>query len=196
MHTAIELPAGRFSLLIAPDRALEYLLDPVASLAWRGPLLILDGGNSFNVYQVARHIERRRPAWASHLASHPASQQAGQETGLDSILANIQVARAFTCYQVVALLSSTPATPAPTLVLDMLATFADETVPFGERRRLLSACLLELHRLSRLAPLGVSARLPRVEKPETSKLLASLEDAADQVYRYELPAVPTQPRLF
>ncbi len=188
MHTAIELPAGRFSLLIAPDRALEYLLDPVASLAWRGPLLILDGGNSFNVYQVARHVERRRPAWAR--------QQAGRETGLDSILANIQVARAFTCYQVVALLSSTPATSAPTLVLDMLATFADETVPFGERRRLLSACLLELHRLSRLAPLGVSARLPRVEKPESAKLLASLEDAADQVYRYELPAVPTQPRLF
>jgi hypothetical protein len=120
MHTAIELPAGRFSLLIAPDRALEYLLDPVASLAWGGPLLILDGGNSFNVYQVARHIERRRPAWARQQAR----QQAGRETGLDSILANIQVARAFTCYQVVALLSSTPATPAPTLVLDMLATFA------------------------------------------------------------------------
>lgn len=184
MHTAIELPAGRFSLLIAPDQALEYLLDPVASLAWRGPLLILDGGNSFNVYQVARHIERHRPA------------QAGLETDLDSILANIRVARAFTCYQVAALLSSTPATPAPTLVLDMLATFADEAVSFAERCRLLSACLLELHRLSRLAPLGVSARLPRVEKPESSKLLASLEDAADQVYRYELPAIQTPPRLF
>ena len=36
-HHAIELPSGRFSLLIAPDRALEHLLDPVASLAWLVP---------------------------------------------------------------------------------------------------------------------------------------------------------------
>ena len=183
MHNAIELPIGRFSLLIAPDRALERLLDPVASLAWHGPLRILDGGNSFNVYHVARHLERRRPAHA-------------EEIDLYTILANIQVARAFTCYQVVALLSDTPATPAPTLVLDMLATFADETVPFAERRRLLSACLLELHRLSRLAPLGVSVRLPRVEKPESTRLLAILEDAADQVYRYELPVLQSPLRLF
>ena len=184
MNNAIELPSGRFSLLIAPDRALKYLLDPVASLAWRGPVRILDGGNSFNVYQVARHLERRRPA-------HTATQ-----VSLYSALANIQVARAFTCYQVVALLSDTPATAAPTLVLDMLATFADENVSFMERRRLLSACLLELRRLSHLAPLGVSVRLPPIEKPESTRLLAALEDAADQVYRYELPGFQPQPRLF
>ena len=183
-HHAIELPSGRFSLLIAPDQALERLLDPVANLAWLGPLRILDGGNRFNVYHVARHLERRRPA---HTAP---------EIDLHSILANIQVARAFTCYQVVALLSDTPSTPAPTLVLDMLATFADETVHFDERRRLLSACLLELHRLSRLAPLGVSVRLPHPEKKESVRLLAILEDAADQVYRYELPVIQSPPRLF
>ena len=183
-HHAIELPSGRFSLLIAPDQALERLLDPVASLAWLGPLRILDGGNSFNVYHVARHLERRRPA---HTAP---------EIDLHSILANIQVARAFTCYQVVALLSDTPTTLAPTLVLDMLATFADETVRFDERRRLLSACLLELHRLSRLAPLGVSVRLPHPEKQESVRLLAILESAADQVYRYELPVPQSPPRLF
>lgn len=184
MNNAIELPSGRFSLLIAPEPALGYLLDPIASLAWRGPVRILDGGNRFNVYHVARHLERRRPV------------QTGTEISLYSILANIQVARAFTCYQVVALLSDTPATSAPTLVFDMLATFADETVPFVERRRLLSACLLELHRLSRLAPLGVSVRLPRVEKPESTRLLMILEDAADQIYRYELPAIQPQLRLF
>lgn len=184
MNHAIELSSGRFSLLIAPHRALEYLLDSVASLAWRGPVRILDGGNSFNVYHVGRALERHRPA---HTAA-PIS--------LYSALANIQVARAFTCYQVMALLSDTQAIPAPTLVLDMLATFADENVPFVERRRLLAACLLELHRLSRSAPLGVSVRLPPAEKPESARLLAALEDAADQVYHYELPVIQSQPRLF
>ena len=184
MNNTIELASGRFSLLIAPSQALEYLLDPVSSLAWRGPVRILDGGNSFNVYHVARYLERRRPAHSDTLVS------------LYSALANIQVARAFTCYQVVALLSDTPSIPAPTLVLDMLATFADENVSFVERRRLLSACLLELHRLSRLAPLGVSVRLPPADKSEGTRLLAALEDAADQVYRYELSLMQTQPRLF
>lgn len=184
MNNAIELSSGRFSLLIAPHQAMEYMLDPVSSLAWHGPVRILDGGNSFNVYHVARYLERRRPA-------HTTAQ-----VSLYNALANIQVARAFTCYQVVALLSDTPATTAPTLVLDMLATFADENVPFVERRRLLSACLLELHRLSRLAPLGVSVRLPPTDKSEGTRLLAALEDAADQVYRYELSLMQTQPRLF
>ena len=177
MNAPIELSTGRFSLLIAPGRALERLLDPLARLAVQGPLRVLDGGNGFNVYKVAQHLRR-------------------YTADLSAALENIQVARAFTCYQMVALLDSTPGSYVPTLVLDLLSTFTDENVPFIERRRLLAASLFALRRLSLHAPLGVSARLAEPSQSEYRLLLAALEEAADQVWRFEAPAPPPPIRLF
>jgi hypothetical protein len=48
----------------------------------------------------------------------------------------VRLSRAFTCYQMLALLAETPAGGPPTLVLDLLDTFYDESVPLHESRRL------------------------------------------------------------
>ncbi len=177
MNDLLDLSDGRLALVIAPGRALERLLDLTAHLAPQGALRVLDGGNSFNVYTVASYLRRRTPH-------------------LKAALQNIRVARAFTCYQMLALLESTPSSPIPTLVLDLLATYYDESVPFSERRRLLSISLAELRRLGQAAPVGITARLPPADQPERHELLGLLEAAADQVWRFE-PEIPKPPlRLF
>jgi hypothetical protein len=94
----------------------------------------------------------------------------------------------------VALLNQTQAQPIPTLVLDLLSTFYDESVPAVESRRLLQACIGQLQRLNNRAPVAISARpgLPG-SRPE---LMEALQSAASQVWALE-PYVPDPPpRLF
>jgi len=67
-----------------------------------GELRVLDGGNRFNVYPVARAVRRYTP-------------------NLTASLGRICLSRAFTCYQMAALLAKTPADGLPILVIDLLA---------------------------------------------------------------------------
>ncbi len=176
MDTFLSLQSGRLNLLIAPRREGARLLNGTAArLALSGQVYMLDGGNCFDFHLVSRTVRR-----GTHL--------------LEETLQRIRIARAFTCYQVVALLEQTPATLDPLLVLDLLATFADENVPLGERTRLLDACLLELRRLAWQAPVLVSASL---SAPGLAAGLAEmLEGAADTVWRIEPVEASDQPRLF
>ncbi len=61
------------------------MLDLAARLSFTGPLYMLDCGNRSNMYRVARTLR--------FLTSDPVA-----------MLKNIRLSRAFTCYQVVALL--------------------------------------------------------------------------------------------
>ena len=162
---------GQFSLAVLPHGSSRQLLQAVARLALGGSLRVLDGGNRFNAYTVALALRQ-------HTAE------------IETILERIYVARAFTCYQVVTLLTQTPAIPHPTLVLDILATFRDESVSLEERGRLLETCLSQLRRLAGQAPLLVSV-IPQGRQPD--ELLTALEEAADQVWRFGPP--PPAPRL-
>jgi hypothetical protein len=65
----------------------------------------------------------------------------------------------------------------------LLAPFADENVPRGERLRLLGRCIQHLKRLAGGAPVLVSAAPP--DGVEAAEFLARLEAAADQVWRFE-----------
>ena len=161
LHLLLALRPARFELVNAL----------IARLACNGPLLVLDGGNCFQAHRLARLLGRHT-------------------SYLEAALNNIYVARAFTCYQVLALLAETPAAPIPTLVLDLLSTFHDESVPLCERSRLLDASLLELRRLSSRAPTLVSAALE--SKDLSGTLLEQLEESADQVWRLE-PQPSPQP---
>ena len=160
---------------------------------------ILDGGNRFNAYTVSR-------------AAH----------GRPDVLNRITVSRAFTCYQVLALLESTPAIPVPFVVLDLLNTFYDESVLVGERKRLLRACIGHLERLSsatRVADtctalnavrckctadggwkppwLVVSAHPPRVPSVASLELLDMLQSSTVDTYFIQTPAPAPEPlRLF
>ena len=154
------LSGRHITLLIGPRAQREMMLDLTAVLALRGRVRVLDGGNSFDPYPVARAIRRR---------THR----------LDEIFARVTIARAFTCYQVVTLLEHTPATNRPHLVCDLTATFSDAAVSYTESSRLLHIAAGELRRLSRRAPVVVTARpAPRGER---SGLLRLLENSVDHV---------------
>jgi hypothetical protein len=178
---------GAFTLAVLPRRAIRPLLGLAARLALRAPLRVLDGGNCFNAYVVAMVLRQ-------------------STDDIDAALERIHVARAFTCYQMTVMLEESPAAPIATLVLDMLATFRDENVPVVERRRLLKGCLERLQRLAAAAPVMVSAspdggppmdgRRGKRQAPRSDELLALLESAAGQVWRFAPPPPPPVLRLF
>jgi hypothetical protein len=185
MNTFLDPHPGNLLLVVAPHAGGALMLELLARLACRGPLRVLDGGNCFDVYRCNKAI--------AHLLG-------GQTAELPAVLERIQLARAFTCHQMETLLSETPVRPIPTLVLDLLSTFYDESVSADESRRLLQNCLLHLRRLNRLAPVAISARpdAPVIlsARPETPasrpELLEMLRAAAARVWVLE-PHVPPPP---
>lgn len=157
-----EAIAGKIVLLHAPPK--EAMLMATARLAIAGPVCLLDMGNRFDAYFVARQIRR-------------------QTADLNRALNRIQVARAFTCYQAVALAEQTPVSAAPYVVLDLLSTFNDENVLVRERTRLLQQLIGHLKRLRTAAPILVSVYpSPR---PESGRLLQLATAAADHLYTWE-----------
>jgi hypothetical protein len=183
MSTFLELPdpdlrPGRLVALLAPHAASQAMLLLAARLAQRGPLRVLDGGNRFNAYTVARALRRLDSA-----------------RYLDA-LGRIQVQRAFTFYQVAALLESLPVEAVPTLVVDFLDTFYDESASQAERRRLLKSCMAHLRRLSQAAVVVVSIRPPRPSQPDPGKLLEIVQAGADLVWQHEDLPGPQPLKLF
>ena len=166
---------GHWALVPLPRREQrECMLACIAQLALEGPVVVLDGGMLFNAYRVLMAAQ-----------------------GQTRILNRIRFARAFTCYQMVALLEQAPAEEACVVVLDLLSTFQDENVPAGERARLLKTCLPHLTRLSRARGALVSVGLPASMPPESQPLFGILEGEAAQVYEWQMPALPEQAvRLF
>jgi hypothetical protein len=164
------------AVIYAPGAARETISRLTAALALRGQVTVLDGGNRFQPYRVAQMLRQKTPL-------------------VESAAKNIFIRRAFTCYQMLALLEGTPALRQPCLVLDLLATFYDEHVSEREARRLLAACLRELERLCRGVPVVVSLSPPLV--PERAFLVEMVCTRADRLLTPEVPAVAeTQLSLF
>ena len=169
---ALPLPT-RLVLVTAPKAANAQMLALTARLAHVGAVRVLDGGNSFDAYAIARTLRSLTPH-------------------VETTLAQINVQRAFTCYQMLTLLAETPPTPIPTLVLDALSTFHDESVPLPERFRLLRACVQHLQRLSRAGPVVVSTRPPGT-LPESARLLEIVQEKCDLVWQPVSPESPPAP---
>ncbi len=176
MNTLPDLIPRRISLVVADAPAGPLLPDLIAQMAVRGPLRVLDAGNCFPAYPVAREIRRATP-------------------DLEAALKRIQIARAFTCYQVLALLEGTPDDTTPVLILELLSTFTDESVKLVERQRLLVRCSQEIQRLRREAPVGIITSLQPI-LPDSQTLLKIVERVADEVWRFETETPTLPPRLF
>jgi hypothetical protein len=161
--------------IVAPHAAAQAMLALAARLALRGALRVLDGGNRFNAYHVARLLRSLKD-------EDPAAA-----------LARIQVARAFTCYQMTALLEQTLPQGAPTLVIDLLDTFYDESAPLPQRRRLAVRCADHLRRLGQRAWVVVSLRPPQPDPTGLSEIICA---AADRALFLDEIAPPPPPRLF
>lgn len=174
MNTSIEPKAGSWLLLFGPRSMNTTMLTAIARLGERGALQVLDGGNRFNAYTVAR-AARGRP----------------------EVLNRITVSRAFTCYQVLSLLESTPAIQIPFVVLDMLNTFYDESVRVGERKRILRSCIDHLKRLERTAGGVVSVHPPSVPSTASQELWSLLQASAADTFMVQPVAPALEPmRLF
>jgi len=171
-------PYARLLVLVGAHAASHTMLTFAALLARRGPLRVLDCGNRFNAHVTARALRSQG------------------ETNLSQALARIQVARAFTCYQALVLLEEAPAQNTPTLALDLLDTFYDESAPLSDRLRLAQDCSDHLRRLSQGAPVVASLRPPRPPKTDPSGLQEIIQSAADLLWYQEVPNVEPPPRLF
>lgn len=176
MDNPLQLSPRQLHLVIAPHRAQRQMMTILtARLALTSRVRLLDAGNCFDGYGLARQLRQQTSLW----------QQA---------LERVSVARAFTCYQVETLLSESVSDLSPVLVLNLLDTFYDENVKLVERQRLLEVSLAEIRRLCRAASVAVSTCLPTRDQP--GELLEMLEGAAAQVWSFEEPQ-PAQPlRLF
>lgn len=174
----MEPPAGQIWLLVAPSGITALLSEMIAELTFKSRVMILDGGNRFDGYGVARALRRRT-------------------SDLDAALHKVLLSRAFTCYQMLAMLSSLPTAEQPIIVLDMLATFLDENVRLSVRQNLLADCLLHLQRLSQAAPVIIWTRRRSKPNNEDTLLLDPLLETAQKVWRLENPQPQvSQPSLF
>lgn len=168
--TSFPMPkTGKISLVVAPRRVVPGLMAMLAALACHGRVIVVDGGNCFDGYTLARAL--RRHTHQVQLA-----------------LKQIWLSRAFTCYQMGALLSDLPENGTPIIVLDLLATFLDENVSFTRRQRLLRNSLSQLRHLSKGAPVAIWARTRASE--ENQLLLTPLLEAAQDVWELQVPEVP------
>ncbi len=154
----------------------EQIAVLAAKLVQQGPLTVLDGGNCFPFYRFARLL--RTHTNESRLAA-----------------GRLYIQRAFTCYQMLALLESTRALHQPCLVLEMLGTFYDEQVPEWEISRLLDACLGQVKRLCLHAPVILLLSPPLLSG--RAHLLERVYRQADQTFGFAEPAPELiQPTLF
>lgn len=169
--------AGNLVLIVASARITRGILTNITvRLALNGPVAVFDGGNCFNAYKVARAIRR-------------------QTGDLENMLKRIQYARAFTCYQMLALLAQSPAASFPTVVPGFLTTFYDENVDVSEAQRLLQESILHLRRLSQDAAVVAFAD-PPAGRPERIVLLERLQEAVENVYVCQPRDQNLQDRLF
>jgi hypothetical protein len=165
MNILPSLRTGTLTIALAPHSAAEIMAALIAELALHGPVTVLDAGNRFMAYRIAKLIRNK-------------------SLNVEQISKRIILRRAFTCYQVVSLLEGTHAFSHPHIILDLLQTFHDDQVSVPASRRLLNTCLKEIDRLRFAAPIVVSlAPAPASGKPF---LVDDLCAQADEVF------VPTE----
>jgi hypothetical protein len=167
MNALPALPVGHLGLFRQPDGRREVMMQLTAVLALRGPVRLVDGGNCFAVYPVARYLR-------AHTAE------------IEPLLQRITIARAFTSYQMVRLLTQTPSGDTPLLVLNLLTLFEDESVDDAEAVRLVRLAIAQLRRLRRHGVVWVSQ--PPPVRPERACLWTMLTAAADCIW--QPPAAP------
>ena len=143
-------------------------------------MYVVDGDNSFRSYLRARY--------ARDLQLDPRLA-----------LAQVQVSRAFTCYQLTEIVErlsrrADTVSCAGIVCLGLLGTFYDEDVALTEAQRLLPEVITHLKSLAERWPVIVTARPPGSKVRNRMGLIQALMQQADVVRilqldpRYELPA--------
>jgi hypothetical protein len=130
------------------------------ALALRGPFYAIAGGEWLPTYALVRSLRERTPA-------------------VQQVLGRIRLARPFTCYQVLDLLTDIRPENDPLLVLDFLHHFHNPDIPISVRQRVLEQCCKRLERLSLSRTLLVFVEAIQTE--EYRSLFPIVAEAADEV---------------
>ena len=166
---------NQFLLVLAENAATAQMLELTAHLGVMQEIQVIDGGNHFNIYRLAKYIRR-------------------QTTQLDKTLRQIKVVRCFNCYQTVSQICENTLPELPILILDLLYTFYDEDISLKESHRLLVRALETIRQISRSQPVIASVR-PPWKNPERMCLLHTLKEAAEVCWELDgsdKPALPQQ----
>jgi hypothetical protein len=165
--------AGKISLVVAPRAVVGSLMSMLTTLSLRGQVIVIDGGNCFDGYALARTLR-------------------AQTHQVEAALKQVWLSRAFTCYQMLAMLAELPVDGTPVIVLDMLSTFLDENVNFNKRLRLLDSSLNLLRRISQGAPVAIWARTRSASaNAEDQQLLTPLLEMAHDIWELQTLETPT-----
>ncbi len=164
-------------LVETEGRPSEGITEVFAALAIRGPFYAIAGGEWLPTYALVRSLRHRAPA-------------------IQQVLARIRLARPFTCYQVLDLLTDIRPEHDPILVLDFLHHFHNPDIPLPVRQRVLEQCCRRLQRLSLSRTLLVFVQSMQTE--EYRNFFPILAAAADEVLQTdEAPNVEaSQPSFF
>jgi len=148
-------------LLETRQREQTDMLQLAAALAFRSGAAILDGGNHFNAYTV---VHRIRLAAAD----------------LDTAN-SLQIARAFNCHQMVELVRQIPCDGSPCLVIDLLDTFIDDTLPLAHRLQMVSRIMRRLAQLNRHQAVVISLAPPKESLDDWHKLADIVRGTANTI---------------
>lgn len=163
---AIIQQSGTGLALFIDAPAHKTMLDLIAQLALHQPVRVVVGGNRFRAFDLTRTIRRHT-------------------VQVDAILQRIQLARPFTCYQALALFEELSAMAQPLVVLDLLATFADENISSAESYRLIRQVIQHLNWLKAYTAVIVHTTTP--PQTDRAQLIDLLIETADYVLQPDLP---------
>jgi hypothetical protein len=155
-----EIRGPRLLVIETSSRPSEGITELFAALALRGPFYAIAGGEWLPTYALVRSLRRRTAA-------------------VHQVLSRVRLARPFTCYQVLDLLTDIRPERDPVLVLDFLHHFHNPDIQPDVRRRILEQCCRRLERLSRARTLLVFVQ--SLETEEYRSFFPLVADTADEV---------------
>jgi hypothetical protein len=133
----------------------------VSAMAIHGPAMVLAGSDWVPGYTMVREIRR-------------------QTKNVKQVLERLDLARAFTCYQLLDLLTNQSENAKPLLVMDFLHNFYDSDIPMDVRMRTYKKCVEKLQASAKTRPVAVIVRFsPALVYRQ---FMAVLSIAADVVY--------------
>ena len=173
----LKLPTSRLLLVEATGRLSEGVTELFAALAMRGPFYAIAGGEWLPTYALVRSLRQKTPT-------------------LPQVLGRIRLARPFTCYQVLDLLTDIRPERDPVLVLDFLHHFHNPDIPIHVRQRVLQQCCTRLQHLALTRPLLIFVQA--LETEEYRELFPVVAKTADEIFQAgDASAEETfQPALF
>ncbi len=174
---ALKARAPRLLLVETEGRPSEGITELFATMALHGPFYAIAGGEWLPTYALVRALHRKT-------------------TAIQVVLGRVRLARPFTCYQVLDLLTDIRPERNPVLVLDFLHHFHNPDISLDVRQRVLRQCCQRLEHLSLLRPLLVFVQALETEEYRSFfPLVAGLADEVLQAAEAD-GADALQPALF